>query len=686
MFFKSEYNEYYDVLSNNDGSMHTAVIGLQDSFTEVTNQFSSVSSLLGELQGEFTKEMNQGISSLITEMNGLKKIIETDLPEAESHMNSLGDKLLELKPDDEKYEETVEEIQYQKNIKPNQYKIDDAGQTRQTMEYNNWINNLERLNKALNELEKICIELQTGCDRDIGLIEEFNQKIVELRLKLVAIATSTGTDTIKDVESMTYEEKKEYLENLIITITEKFNEYKKLYDYYSKNYIIEELNKNPIDGVSTDDRLLNFTEIYFELLGLDIGKDKDKLSLYNVLRSDNPVTRGNGIVTIIEMLTNPENGYGGKSVLDIVDSYAKSGSWTESGMAHLYRKRIDDDSILREAVDYWGEDPEELFWSRATFGEYEEYNQGIVDDFDVVARVLNTSKENFNENYDKALGNAMIIKGVRGLKDCLDYDCTYKSEDYKDYVYNSDILFINGFDEDRYSLTERKMISYLLETKSYEAAKEYENLRLDAINRRNGQINARNYYDNLHNGSNEGLDSVLDHIGVGAKGFGDGLSTFADGLIDLVAPDKVMSEHDYETMYFLRELEESNDGYDKSLLTDYRITNKIGTYTIPTVVGALTGGSGGTALFIASDIGNGIESQQQMSYQATQSYDSLVLEQESYFESLYNTATSYVETDLPNDVASAVVGIFKELNPIAGAVLDVAFDEVYKPLVSEKNS
>ena len=685
MFFKSEYNEYYSVLSNNDGSMSTAVVGLQDSITEVSNQFSSVSTLLGELQGDFTKEINYGISSLITEINGLKQIIDTDLPKAVSHMESLGEKLLELKPEDEEYEETAEEIRNQQAIKPNQYQYDEEGRAIQTNEYNNWLNNLTSLNQSLDELAKICEQLQSGCDNDISLIEQFNQKIVELRLKLVAIATSTGNETIEDVNNMTYEEKKKYLEKLIADITEKYNEYKKLYDYFSKDYIIEELNKNP-NGLSNDDRLAMFTGLYFELLGLDLGKDRDKLSLYNILRSNNPVARGNGIVTIIEMLSNPENGFNGKSIIDIVSAYSKNGSWDESGMAGLYRKRIEDDNVLKETVDYWGEDPESLFWSRATFGEYDEYNKEALNDFGTIVGILDVSKDKFKENYDKALGDAMIIKGVKGLKDCLSYDNMYQSEDFKNYNTNSDLLFINGFDENRYSIDENKMISYLLENDSYEAAKEYVEFRRDAINRRNGQINARNYYESLHNGSNEGLDAVLDHIGVGAKGFGDGLSTFADGLIDLVAPDKIMSEHDYETMYFLKELEDSNDGYDKSLLTDYRITNKIGTYTIPTVVGALTGGSGGTALFIASDIGNGIETQQQMSYAATKSYDSLELEQESYFQSLYNTAVPYVGTDLPNDATFAVVGMFKKVNPILGAALDIAFDEVYKPIVTKSDS
>ena len=188
---------------------------------------------------------------------------------------------------------------------------------------------------------------------------------------------------------------------------------------------------------------------------------------------------------------------------------------------------------------------------------------------------------------------------------------------------------------------------------------------------------ADRYYQSLHSGDNVGIDSVVDHIRVGARGYGDGLGTFTDGLIDLVAPDSVMSEHDYETMYFLQTLEGSDDAYDRSLLTDYRITNKLGLYTIPTLVGTLTCGTAGTAVFIASDIGNGIENQKIQTRQAANSYESLVLEEASYSEALVNTAIPYMGSDLPNDITFGIIGMFKNINPILGATLDIAFDEVW---------
>lgn len=686
MYFKSEYDEYYKSLLKNDGSMDIAVLGLQDSITEVTNQFNSVAALLGDLKGEFSKEINYGVDSLLSEFEGLKIIISNDLPTAVFHIGDLGDKLAQLKPKDEKYEELAEEIKAEKGKEPARAVKDNSLYYEKEQEYNAWLNNLNSLNQTLEELGNICEKLQKGCDNDINVIKQFNDKIVELRLKLIAVAASTNGVNLDDINNMSSEEKKAYLDKLILEVTEKYNKFKELYDYFSKDYIFEELEKNP-NGLSTDDRLLYFTTMFFELLGIQYDKSKENISLYNILRSDNPVARGNGIITIIEMLSDPENGYNGKTIIDIVADYSKTGSWEESGMAGLYGKVIDNDIVLAESVRNWGQNPEELFWSRVTGGEYEEYNKELLENFGTIVKILDSSKDNFKENYDKALGNAMIIKGVRGLRDCLDYDCTYYSEDYKNYVTNSDLLFINGFDEGKYSLAEAKMISYLLETDSYEAAKKYINLREDTINRRNGQINARNYYESLHNGSNEGIDSVLDHIGVGARGYGDGMNSFADGLIDLIAPDKIMSEHDYETMYFLRELEESTDGYDKSLLTDYRIMNKLGTYTIPTVVNALTGGSGGTALFIASDIGNGIEARQHASYLDSQSYDSLVLEEESYLQSLFQTAVPYAGTDIPNDIFGLVLGtVVKDINPIVGAFADMAFDEVYKPIVTNNNN
>ena len=43
MYFKEEYYEYYNTLSVGDDSMNSAVVGLEDSITEVRNQFNSIS-------------------------------------------------------------------------------------------------------------------------------------------------------------------------------------------------------------------------------------------------------------------------------------------------------------------------------------------------------------------------------------------------------------------------------------------------------------------------------------------------------------------------------------------------------------------------------------------------------------------------------------------------------------------
>lgn len=660
MYFKEEYYEYYNTLSVGDDSMNSAVVGLEDSITEVTNQFNSISLLLGEMNGEFSLEISSGVTSLLKEIEGVKTIIENELTMAINHMSSLGDNLGKLKPEDEKYEETSAKFNREITRSINRYETGLDGITRETEEYTNWINNLTVLKKSLEELTDICKKLQNNCDSDINLLKQFNDSVVDLRLKLAAVATSMGNTTIEDISNMTVEEKKKYLEKLISDITEKYNEYKKLYEYYSKDYI----NEN-----CTRDQLYNFTDFYSELLGNIPGAP----SIHNAFDSNNPVTRGNAIVDIIEMLCNKDNGVNGKSIYEIVSDYSGGASWKESGMDELYRRNKN--AGLIDALNRY--DAEELFWSRTTYGD-SNFNKEIIDNFLGVVKVLDKSKQGFLDNYNKALGSAMVIKGVRGLKDSIKYDSIYKTMDFENYEPNERLLEQNGFLNDKYTLDEQKMISYLLEKEGKNAAVEYDNLRKDSINRRTGKINAQKYYESLHNGNNQGIDAVFDHIGVGVKGLDDGLTSFADGIIDLVAPDKIMSAEEYETVYFLQQLDESNDSYDKSLLTDYRIMNTVGKYTVPTLLNAFTGGSGGTALFIASDIGNGIEARQQESYAQTMSYDSLVLEQESYAASMVNAAVPYVGTDLPNDATFAVVGMFTEVNPFLGAALDVAFDQVYK--------
>lgn len=661
MYFKDKYNEYYNALATDEDTLKSAVIGLQDSITEVSNQFGSVFLLLDDMKGEFSIELSSGISSLLEEIKGMKKIIDTELTVAVDHMTSLGEKLEELKPDDEELEKQkkIYDEESKKNIV--RFELDEDGVRKETETYKNWRYNLLSIKKTLDELDEICKELQIGCDNDIALIERFNNSIVDLRLKLVAVTTAAGNSKIEDISNMSIEEKKKYLDNLITDITDKYNEYKRLYEYYSKQYIEENCTK---------DALYNFTDFYSELLK-DIPNSP---TVHNAFDSKNPVTRGNSIVDIIELLTNKEKGYNGKSILDIIKAYSNGESWKESGMDEIYRRNTS--ASLIDALQRY-DNAEELFWSRLTYGD-KNYNEEIITDFLNVVKVLDESKKGFLNNYNNALGSAMVIKGVRGLNECLTYDYVYKTGNFENYTPNKEILHKEGFDTTNYTLDEEKMLSYLIENRGIDAAREYEKVRQDALNRRNGQIKADKYYDEIHSGNNQGIDAVIDYLDVGFKGFSDGIGSFADGLIDLVAPDEKMSVHDYETMFFLRKLEESNDQYDKDLLTDYRVTNTIGVYTIPTVVSACTGGSLGTALFISSDIGNGVEKHMQQSRADSLSYDSLVLEQESYSEALFNSAVPYVGTDIPNDVTSAVVGIFADVNPLAGAVLDVAFDTLYK--------
>jgi hypothetical protein len=663
MYFKDEYNEYYDALSAGADSMKASIAGMQDSITEVSNQFNSISLMLNEMRGEFSLELASGIDGLLDEVNGLKGIIDSGLSSAVNTMNDLGQNLNTLKPEDEEYENKVTEYEEESNKSINQYETDANGNKVESEQYKNWKHNLDELSKSIKQLAELCQQLQTQtqCDNDINLIEQFNNSVIDLRLKLAAVASSMGDNPIEDIDKMTPQEKQEYLETLLASINEKYNEYKELYEYYSRDYIKENC---------TDDELYNFVDIFDQLLG-DIPECP---SLFAALDSKNPITRGNSILNIVEMLTNPEKGVNGKDILSIVKDYANGASWKDSGMDEIYRRN--ENNSLQSALNR-GEDAESLFWSRATYGD-PSYNKEMLDNFLRVTDVLDKAKDGFAENYNKALNSAMVIKGLNGLKDSLIYDYTSKTPDYEQYNTNLDVLLNNGFIPEEYTLDECKMLSYLLENKGYKEAQDFLTFRQDSINRRNGMMAAQEYYDSLHNGNNAGVDALVDHLSVGATGFTDGLGSFADGLIDIIAPDKTMSASEYESMYLLQKLEDSNDPYDKSLLTDYKITNTVGVYTIPTVVGAVTGGSAGTALFIASDIGNATEANLQQSFRDKMDYNSITLEQASHAEAFINAAVPYIGTDIPNDATAAIVGAFTDINPVLGAALDVAFDQVYK--------
>ena len=90
---------------------------------------------------------------------------------------------------------------------------------------------------------------------------------------------------------------------LATQITERYNQYKKMYEYYTKEYIEENC---------TDEELSIFYGMFAELMG-----DADVPNVDVVLNSSNGVTRGNAIIDIIEALNNPEFGVDGKNILEI---------------------------------------------------------------------------------------------------------------------------------------------------------------------------------------------------------------------------------------------------------------------------------------------------------------------------------------------------------------------------------
>ena len=661
MYFKDEYNEYYNALAGSKDGMDTALIGMQETIGEVNNQFNSVELMISELYGDYADEMANTIGSLKEKIKALMIVVNTSLPAVFDTMNDLGEKLDEFKPKDERLDVVNDSYNTESKRSISRYRQDEEGNNVETDEYKNWKYNLNELKEELDELVEICKKFQEGCDSDINLINAFNNSVTDLRLKMVAVVTTLGSDKIEDVDSMTPKEKKEYLAKLAVQITEKYNQYKSMYEYYTKGYIEENC---------TPDELSIFYGMYAELMG-----DKDVPDLDTVLNSSNGVTRGNAIIDMLEALNNPENGVNGKTILEVFEAYKETGSWEESGMDELYKKNA---SYLAQEALGWGEDPEELFWSRSMYAP-DEMDLNKIDSFMKVVDVLSVAKDNFNENYSNAINTAMIIKGIRGLEDSILYDYTFQKPDYAEYNPNVDVLYEYGIFPDEYTTDEVKMISYLVENNGIESALEYIDSKADVVNRRNGIINARNYYESLHSGNNEGIDQVWDHIRVDAKGLGDGLYSFTDGLIDLIAPDKQMSTYDYETVEFLNLLNTSDDPYDKELLRGYNISNTVGSYAIPTIANVVAPGSNiGTYMFIASDIGNGIESKMQANYQQMKSYDSDVLEMESYATSLLQTVVPYVGTDVPNDLFQAALGAVSDVNPYVGALIDVAFDYVYK--------
>ena len=66
-YYKSDYNEYYDSLSDNT-NLTRSTYELKSSVAELNDEISGISSMLTDLQGDFSLELSNSLNTIIADV------------------------------------------------------------------------------------------------------------------------------------------------------------------------------------------------------------------------------------------------------------------------------------------------------------------------------------------------------------------------------------------------------------------------------------------------------------------------------------------------------------------------------------------------------------------------------------------------------------------------------------------
>jgi len=250
------------------------------------------------------------------------------------------------------------------------------------------------------------------------------------------------------------------------------------------------------------------------------------------------------------------------------------------------------------------------------------------------------------------------------------------TDDFKNYVANnknntsSELYKLYGIkngtvplDDDSYwrftYFTEQDVLifSYLWDTQSPKAAREYVEAIEDKLNKAEGLANAEKFLDSIRDENGNIDPDVWAGVLSGAKGFENGLFTFFEGLGNVFNGEGMMSTSQYEQMYILNELTNSSGNYISKLAQEMTETQ----------------GEEAAADFISKIYNketNTIDLEYAKTVLSEQEYDNLVIkintDKKSILDNVYELSSS-AGNMLPSMLVSMAVSAIA--TPAAGSVV-----------------
>jgi len=576
-----------------------------------------VTVLLEELQGNYSGELADTFNALINEVMVSYKIVNEGLENAVETYDSLSDNLGNFKTNDDSLEESNNTLKSEENKSVTRFKNDENNNSVETDEWKKWNNRVNELRRTLEEIKNTVLMYKENSDIDIKSINDFNDSIVNIRLKLATVAFAQDGMTLDEIKALTPTEREALIQKMIDAMTVKYEQYKSTYEEMAN-------------------------DIYYNAL-----KDPGVQALKNVFIVVCPAKEGKAIfisktevgqaLELVQFLVACEElkTSDGRSLIQCVREYGETGDFNGSGLGELYWAGGHFGTLDSISVEqgYYNGEMEQWFEIALVdgLGTIENYKNSknysnnyyppddarkICRDIGWIYDDLSSMAFDFKENYNNAVTVGVAIKGMQELKGHVKYDTIYMDPNFIEYNNKAGSL-VNFLDdmcnkdlsEDEKALmdkatymtkSELEMFRYLYNNNKESWSAEQFAKSIDiSLTKREGVVNAYEYYDYLMSGNNAGLEAAWDHISSGGTGFGD-------GIVDLVAPSKTLTVNEYAQIAFVDMLKEDSSGYSKSLLASYDIGNSLGNEAIP-IVASLVNPTLGKAARIASSTGNALE-------------------------------------------------------------------------------
>ena len=588
-FFTGKYATMYEKVKDAKSLESNKAI-LSSALDEVSSEMEGISGLIDQLEGSYASEVQVTFNQLITDVITTYNVITVDLENAVTELEGLSETLSEFKTKDEEYEKTDGELTTENNRSVK--KIDEKTNKIRD-EWSAWQNKIRELKDALSAYKAEIEGLMRACDTSMTNLDTFNDSVVAIRLKLASIAYAQQGIDLDQIANMTPEEKEKLMEAMVNAMTVKYEQYKKAYED-----IIEEF----LSSEESTEKARNLFYVY-NLIMEDYSSNR-------FFEGNSSLEVGLGLIDFITKLDETTTS-DGKSFVDCVKDYANGVSFKDSGLLELYKE------TKGNLFNGWTDEEieQELFATLEYDFKGKEVFENFASDLEDVRKVA----DEFDKNYQLSLETGTAVKGLKELQDHIKYDSYYDSDEYKDFENNGldkwkddgylQEMEAKGFDTKKASLmtsSELEMYEYLFTTKGADGAKEFADSIKTSLTRREGYVKATEYYVGLKSGSNEGLDAITDAGSLLLTGYGDGVTVFVDGLVDLVSPSRELSVNEYAQVALIGYLSEDDSTYGKAMQASYNLGETAGKKTIPTILNLVKPGAG-TALEIASDTGNNIE-------------------------------------------------------------------------------